>query len=142
MSSTREQVLGAVLSLIATALPDTTVRRNQEAPQSIPAGGMVIIRDGDPGDPAVDLSPQRYNYEHRIPVEVAGFLSATLTNEAVLDALLSPIGAAVASNRTLGGLVDFLEVSAPVSDDFNTPTAGRWAEIALVAAYATDTPLS
>ena len=57
MPSTREQVLSALfdrLQLIAGG----TVKRNEALPSSVPAGGLVILRDGDPGEPDVTLNPR------------------------------------------------------------------------------------
>jgi len=34
-------------------VPDATVRRNEALPVSVPAGGLIILRDGDPGEPDV-----------------------------------------------------------------------------------------
>lgn len=144
MASKREQVIDAVKMLVASALPTAEVKRNLDKPERIPPGGLVIIRDGDPGEPDVLLSPLAYVYEHRIPIELAAFASAMLTREQVLDQMLVAIGAAVSADRTLGGLCDFLETEPPASDDLETAGAlsGRWAEAAVLATYATPNPLT
>lgn len=144
MASRREQVLDAIAALVASALPSAEVKRNLDKPERIPPGGLIIIRDGDPGEPEVLLSPLTYIYEHRVPIEAAAFASASLTREQVLDQMLVAIGAAVAADRTLGGLCDFLETEAPASDDLETAGAhsGRWAEAAILATYATPNPLT
>lgn len=144
MASRREEVLDAVRALIATALPAAKVERNAAKPERIPAGGLVIIRDGDPGDPEVTLSPLTYIYTHRIPVEIAVLPAAPLTREQVLDATLVAIGAAVEADRTLGGLCDFIEPEAPSTDDLGATgtVAGRWADAVIVATYATSNPLT
>lgn len=144
MASRREEVLDAIKSLVAGALPSAEVKRNLDKPERIALGGLVIIRDGDPGEPEVLLSPLTYVYEHRVPIELAAFASATLTREQVLDQMLSAIGVAVEANRTLGGLCDFIETEAPTSDDLETAGAmsGRWADAAIIATYATVNPLT
>lgn len=144
MASRREQVLGEIKSLIAGALPAAEVKRNLDKPERIPPGGLVIIRDGDPGEPDVLLSPLTYVYEHRVPIEIAAFASASLTREQVVDQMLSAIGAAVEADRTLSGLCDFIETEAPTSDDLETAGAmsGRWADAAIIASYATVNPLT
>lgn len=101
MASKRETVLAAVKALVAAALPGAEVKRNLAKAERIPPGGLVVIRDGDPGDPEVSLSPLTYLYSHRIPLEIAAYESATLTREQVLDAMLGATGAAVIANRTL-----------------------------------------
>jgi hypothetical protein len=144
VASKREQVLEAIKALVASALPSAEVKRNLDKPERIPPGGLVIIRDGDPGEPEVLLSPLTYIYEHRVPIEIAAFASASLTREQALDQMLAIVGAAVAGDRTLGGLCEFLETEAPTSDDLETAGAisGRWADAAIIASYATANPLT
>src|SRR5581483_12477422 len=138
MASRREEVLDAVRALIATALPAAKAERNAAKPERIPADELVIVRDGDPGDPEVTLSPLTYIYAHRLPIEIAVLAAAPLTREQALDQVLSAIGTAVEADRTLGGLCDFVEPEAPNADDLETTgaLAGRWAEAALLATYA------
>lgn len=143
MASKREQVLDAVKALVVAALPNADVERNRAKPKSVAPGGTVIIRDGDPGDPEVDLSPLTYNYTHRIPLEIAAYETQSQSREKVLDALMSAIGAAVAADRTLGGLCDFLDAEAPTTDDLEAAgaVAGRWADAVIVASYSTTSQL-
>lgn len=144
MTSKREQVLDAVKALVVAALPGADVKRNLAKADRIPPGGLVIIRDGDPGEPEVMLSPLLYVYTHRIPVEVAAYETSSQPREQVLDEMLGAIGAAVAGDRTLGGLCDFIETEAPATDDIETAgaRAGRWADAAIVAVYGTTDPLN
>ena len=143
MASKREQVVDAVRTLIAAALPLAEVKRNLDKPERISPGGLIIVRDGDPGEPDVLLSPLTYIYTHRVVIELAAYASDTLTREQVLDQMLAAIGTAIMVNRTLGGLCDFLETEAPTSDDIEAAgaKAGRWAEAAIIASYATANPL-
>jgi hypothetical protein len=67
--SPRETILEA-LRLVLVGIPGARVLRNEPLPGRIPAGGMVILRDGDPGQPEVTLSPLRYHYEHRAGIDV------------------------------------------------------------------------
>ncbi len=55
MPSRREAVLDAIKTLVASALPAAEVKRNLDKPERIPPGGLVILRDGDPGEPEVLL---------------------------------------------------------------------------------------
>jgi hypothetical protein len=144
LASKREQVIEAVKALVASALPNAEVKRNLDKPERIPPGGLAIVRDGDPGEPDVLLSPLTYVYEHRIPLELAAFPSSTLSREEALDQMLTEIGVAVAADRTLGGLCEFLDVEAPTSDDLEIAGAasGRWADAAIVASYSTTNPLT
>ncbi|ARP98195.1 hypothetical protein [Pseudorhodoplanes sinuspersici] len=144
MTSKREQVLDAVKALVAAALPGADVKRNLAKAERIPPDGLVIVRDGDPGEPEVLLSPLLYVYTHRIPVEVAAYETSSQPRAQVLDEMLGAIGTAVAGDRTLGGLCDFIEAEAPATDDVETAgaRAGRWADAAIVAVYGTTDPLN
>jgi hypothetical protein len=144
MTSKREQVLDAVKALVAAALPNADVKRNLAKAERIPPGGLVIVRDGEPGEPEVMLSPLLYIYTHRIPIEVAANETSSQPREQVLDEMLGAIGGAVAGDRTLGGLCDFIEAEAPVMDDVETAgaRAGRWADVAIIAVYGTTDPLN
>jgi hypothetical protein len=144
MTSKREQVLDAVKALVAAALPNADVKRNLAKAERIPPGGLVIVRDGEPGDPEVMLSPLTYIYTHRMPIEVAAYETSSQPREQMLDEMLGAIGAAVAADRTLGGLCDFLEAEAPSTDDVETAgaRAGRWADAAIIAVYGTTDPLN
>jgi hypothetical protein len=63
MPSTREAILSALHALLETqAAP---VLRGEVPPERLPGAGVLILRDGDPGEPAVTLSPLRYHYQHR-----------------------------------------------------------------------------
>jgi hypothetical protein len=89
------------------------VRRNEALPSSVPAGGLVILRDGDPGEPDVTLNPRTEFYSHRAEIEAFVTQPVGGDGEAMLDALLSAIGAALAADPSLGGLADNLYLSAP-----------------------------
>jgi hypothetical protein len=143
MTSKREAVLDAITARIAAALPGADVKRNLAKAERIGSGGLVVIRDGDPGEPEITLSPLSYLFSHRIAVEIAAYESATLSREAVIDGMLSTIGAALAADRSLDGLCDWIEAEAPVTDDVETHGAlpGRVAEFMILAIYATPDPL-
>jgi hypothetical protein len=49
-ASKTEQVLDALKALLET-VPDAVVERNSMLPEKIPEGGLIILRDGDPGEP-------------------------------------------------------------------------------------------
>ena len=109
MGSKRELVLAALHARLQTlAAP---VLRGDVLPERIPPSGLIILRDGKPGDPEVTLSPLTYFYEHRAELEVV--IQAGSWRNALFDALTAAIGAVLASNRTLGGLCDWVEAEAP-----------------------------
>ena len=49
MQSTRERVLSALFDRLRS-VGGATVRRNETLPQTVPAPGLVILRDGEPGE--------------------------------------------------------------------------------------------
>ena len=49
-ASKAEQVLASIRALLE-AMPGATVERNSVLPEKVPAGGLIILRDGDPGEP-------------------------------------------------------------------------------------------
>ena len=113
MPSMREQVLSALLGQLR-AIPLATVKRNEALPAGpVPAAGLVILRDGDPSEPDVTLNPVHFYYNYRAEIEAFVSPPAGGGGEALLDALLGEIGAALAADRSLGGLVETLTWSAP-----------------------------
>jgi hypothetical protein len=40
-------------------------------PERVPAAGLLILRDGETGEPEVTLSPLRYHDEHRAEIAAA-----------------------------------------------------------------------
>ena len=140
MTSTRETILAALHALLQTlAAP---VLRGDVLPERIPATGLIILRDGKPGDPEVTLSPLTYFYEHRAELEVV--IQSGTGRDALFDALTADIGAALASDRTLGGLCDWAEAEAPEPVDLPIEGAAalKAAIITIVLHYATPDPLT
>jgi hypothetical protein len=144
MPSKREQVIQAVADLIKAALPKAGHFRNDAKQQEIGTGGYVNVDDGDPGDPEVTLNPATWIYEHQIPVDVVANATRTATAETRLDTMLQAIGTAVAADRTLGGLCDYLMVTAATTEPVTAEGApvARYALIGIVAVYGTTDPLN
>ena len=59
----RETILSALHARLS-ALPATALR-GEVLPERIPPAGLLILRDGEPGEPEVTLSPLTYHYQHR-----------------------------------------------------------------------------
>lgn len=144
MPSKREQVIQAVATLVKAALPKAAHYRNEVKQQTIPTGGYANVDDGDPGEPEVTLNPTTWIYEHEIPLEFAANATATVSAEVRLDRMLQAVGAAVAADRTLGGLCDYVMVQAAVTDPLTADGApvSRSALVGLVAVYGTTDPLN
>lgn len=145
--SRRLDVLAAVKSLVATALPGAEVQgldNDSPIPQRPAPGGRAIVRSGDAGEPEVDLSPLTYNYEHQIPIELTAWRDLSLSGEQILDTMMAAIGARIEADRTLGGLTSWLEASSPLTEDIYIAGAAPEdrADLMIVAHYSTPNPLT
>ena len=142
MTTRREEVLTALLGAIE-GVPAATVKREEPLPEKVPAGGLVILRDGDPGEPEVLLSPLTYLWQHRADIEVI-VQKAPGATPAALDALLAEAGSALGADRTLGGLVDWVEWSAPQTRDLAIDGAAglKGAVVTVILHYASSDPLA
>ena len=139
MPTIRETVLAALHARLQTlAAP---VLRGEVLPERIPVSGLIILRDGKPGDPEVTLSPLTYFYEHRAELEVV--IQAGTGRDVLFDALTASIGAALAVDRTLGGLCEWVEAEAPEPVDLPIEGAAalKAAVIIIVLHYASPDPL-
>ena len=140
MPTTRETVLAALHTRLS-ALPALTLR-DAVLPERIPTSGLIILRDGQPGEPEVTLSPLRYHYQHRAELEVV--VQAGSGRASAFDDLIAAIGAALEADRTLGGLCDWVEPEAPASVDLPVEGAAalKAAVITVVLHYTTTGPLA
>ena len=112
MSSKREQVLAALFERLQ-GVPGATVRRNEALPVIVTAGGLIILRDGDPGEPDVTLNPRTEYYTHRAEIEAFVTQPVGGGGEEELDALLSWLSVKLNIDRSLSGLAENLSWSAP-----------------------------
>ena len=96
----RETILSALHAALQN--PPEPVLRGELLPERVPAAGLLILRDGDPGEPAVTLSPLRYHYQHHAEVEAV--VQTSTGRDAAFDALVAGAGSAIAADRTLGGV--------------------------------------
>jgi hypothetical protein len=139
MPTTRATLLAALLARLQPLA--ATVLRDAVLPERIPPFGLVILRDGQPGDPEVTLSPLTYHYQHRAELEVV--VQAGQDRAAAFDALVAEIGTVLTAERTLGGLCDWVEPEAPASVDLPIEGAAalKAAVITVVLHYSTVDPL-
>jgi hypothetical protein len=139
MPTTRETILAALHARLQPLAALTL--RDDVLPERIPAAGLIIMRDGQPGDPEVTLSPLRYHYQHRAELEVV--VQAGNSRASAFDTLIAAIGAALEADRTLGGLCDWVEPEAPASVDLPIEGAAslKAASLPVVLHYSTADPL-
>lgn len=138
MPTYRETILAALHARFS-ALPATALRSDM-LPERVPAAGLVILRDGEPGEPEVTLSPLRYHYQHRAEIEAVVQGAA---RDTTFDSLCASIGAVIAGDRTLGGLCDWVEAEAPRPVDLPIEGAAslKAAVIPVTLHYSTADPL-
>ena len=92
-ASKAEQVLDAMKALLET-VPDAVVERNSALPEKVPAGGLIILRDGDPGEPEQALGGFGSTYyQHAVEIEVYVEEGDAALRDAAFDDLLQQIGA-------------------------------------------------
>lgn len=140
MPTTRETILAALHARLQPLAALTL--RDDVLPERIPASGLIILRDGQPGEPEVTLSPLRYHYQHRAELEVV--VQAPNGRATAFDTLIAAIGTALEADRTLSGLCDWVEPEAPASVDLPIEGAAalKAAVITLVLHYTTTGPLA
>lgn len=140
MPTTRESVLAALHARLQPLAALTL--RDEVLPERIPTAGLIILRDGQPGEPEVTMSPLRYHYQHRAELEVV--VQAPNGRATAFDTLIASIGTALEADRTLGGLCDWVEPEAPASLDLPIEGAAalKAAIITVVLHYTTTGPLA
>lgn len=140
MPTTRESVVAALHAKLQPLAARTL--RDEVLPERIPAAGLIILRDGQPGEPEVTLSPLRYHYQHRAELEVV--IQVGTGRASAFDELIAAIGTALEADRTLGGHCDWVEPEAPASVDLPVEGAAalKAAVITVVLHYTTTGPLA
>ena len=142
MPTLRETILQALLAALQT-VPAATELRGAILPERIPSGGLLVLRDGDPGTPEVTLSPLQYHFEHRAEVEVIVQGKTPTVRDTAFDVLLSELATAISVDRTLGGQCDWTVAEAPQPVDL--PVVGaeglKAAVVVVVLHYTTADPL-
>ena len=86
------------------------------------------------------MSPLRYHYQHRAEIEA---VVQGADRDIAFDTLTASIGSALAADRTLGGLCDWVEAEAPRPVDLaiDGAAAMKAAVIPVVLHYASADPL-
>ena len=139
--SVRETILTALADLLS-AIPHMPVLRGDVLPERIPPAGLMILRDGSPGEPGVTMSPLTYHFQHRAELEV--IVQSATDRDAIFDTLLAQIGAVIAADRTLRGLCDWLEPEAaePVDLPVEGAASLKAGIIPIILHYATSDALA
>jgi len=143
-ASKAEQVLEALKAVVET-VPDAVVERNCVLPEKIPDGGLIILRDGDPGELEQALGGFRNAYyQHAVEIEIYVEEGDAAARDAAFDALLQQIGAVLEADPTLGGLAFGLTYSRPepAIEAVAGAPAIKSATLSVTVDYETDAPLA
>jgi hypothetical protein len=143
-ASKAEQVLDSIRALLE-AMPDATVERNSVLPEKVPGGGLVIVRDGDPGEPEEALGGfGNAYYRHAVEIEVYVEEGDAAARDAAFDALLQQVGTTLEADPTIGGLAFGLTYGRPepAIEAVSGAPAIKSATLTVTVDYETSAPLS
>jgi hypothetical protein len=149
VTSAREAAIAALharlqLSLAARSPPPTVIR-NETIPQRLPAGGLLVVQDGETVEETAILSPLRWQVRHVAQVAVIVPGDTPEARATLLDALLVDVAAAIVADRTLGGAVEWAQPESPFFDDlaFDGAASVRAASVPVSLWFTpSETPLS
>jgi hypothetical protein len=144
MSSKTERILQALHSLLQK-IPDATLERNSAVPAKIPPGGLIVLRDGDPGEPDTALGGfgSAY-YSHRVEVEVHVQEADPAARDTAFDDLVMAVGTALEADPDLDGLVFGMSYGRPSTDleSIEGAPAIKSGVIEITVEYESDAPLA
>jgi hypothetical protein len=143
-ASKAEQVLEGLRAALET-VSDAVVQRNTVLPEKIPDGGLIILRDGDPGEPEQALGGfESTYYQHAVEIELYVEEGNAAARDAAFDALLQQIGVALEAESTLGGLAFGLTYGRPepATEAVAGAPAIKSAALTVTVDYESDAPLS
>lgn len=140
MTTRRETILTALADAFRT-IPHVPVLRGEVLPERIPPAGLMILRDGNPGEPSVTLSPLAYHYQHRAELEM--IVQSSPARDALFDTLAAQVGAVISADRTLRGSCDWVEAAAPEPVDLAVEGAAslKAAVVPIILHYSLADPL-
>lgn len=144
MTSKTESVLQALATLVGNANA-AKFERNASVPEKIPADGLIILRDGNPGAPEEALGGfGEVYYEHEVEIEIYVAQGDQESRDTIFDNLTTQIGAALESDPDLGGLIFGMSYARPDVTIEIIPGAHaiKSGVITLVMDYETPSPLS
>ena len=115
MKSKSENILEALFAALQT-MEDVEVQRNTAVPVAIPESGLLILRDGEFGEPESSLGGfADYYFSHKADLEVYVQEGSQALRDTQSDEILQKVYAAFSSNITLGGLVLGMEITRDTS---------------------------
>ena len=144
MTSTREQALAGLFLCLKDNITGPSTLRNEQLPTKVPSEGLFILRDGDPGEPEVTLSPPRYHYQHKVEIEALVQHPEQVQRDKALDNLLLLLAQALEGQTSLGGLVDYLHIETPefLTETIEGAPTIKAAVVPIILEYTTSNPLN
>jgi hypothetical protein len=123
MASAGEAALAALFAVLPTPAGGAKAR-NESDELPIPAGGKLILRDGDRGEPIEEqLNPPAAIHRHAASLQILVENVDDAARTTALDALADGVRAVLAADRTLGGAVDWAELRRGTPRDVTEPGA-------------------
>lgn len=142
--SVSEAALKALYSAVNAAVPaQASCTRNSALPFDYPSAGLLVVRDGEPGEPEVLMSPETYIYTHLADIDVVFQSADAAVRDAGFDILKQAVATALATDRTLGGAVEYALGRAPAPLEITAEGVGaiKAATIQVELIYETSDPL-
>lgn len=145
MTTSRAEDILEKLRTLLVAGCDARVERNSVLPEKIPVSGLIVIYDGDPGDPELVLGGfNNAYYEHQIEIALYMEEGDPAQRDQKFDAMLVQIGQVLEANPKLDGLVAGLSYARPeiaIEPVIGAP-AIKTGTLIVIAEYDTDSPLA
>jgi hypothetical protein len=143
-ASKAEQVLEEIKASLET-ISNAVVERNSVLPEKILAGGLIILRDGDPGEPEQALGGfGNVYYQHAVEIEVYIEEGDAGVRDAAFDEILQQIGTALEAGPRLGDLAFGMTHGRPEPriEAIAGAPAIKSATLTVTVDYESDAPLS
>ena len=142
MSSVREQALAALFDRLKANLLGT-IRRATGDGGTVPLAGAMVTQEDGSLDAEALISPLCYAISHTVPITI----QARMAGRADVDTALQGIAGILAADPTLGGAVEWAEISgmdagtdAPSENGQPMPRE-QTAQITIVLTYTAPTPV-
>ena len=145
MPSVREQIIVAFFAELKT-LESSRIKvlRNPDKLMKVPAdGAIIVLRDGESGDPEVLLSPLTYIYEQVATLEITIDNAHAQRQHTRPADLLLITGNLIDNHRSMNGLAEWMEAQAPefLQEAVEGAPAIRTATVNVLMRFNTTSPL-
>ncbi len=141
--SKAEQILEKLETLFEQNC-EARVERNESEPERIPKAGLIVIHDGDPGEPEITLGGFSHTYySHPIEIDIFVQEGKRIDRDAKFDELLQQIDMVLQNYPKLDGLVDGMTYGRPVTETqtIDGGAAVKSGTLIIEVDYETETPL-